>query len=82
MHAWEIDQHIDLADAKRYPLNSKQLAAANLQCITETLSLPKSMISSSDELHQIIDDKLADLDREPQNVQVAVQEEYGVLVPS
>ena len=36
------------------------------------------MLSLTDELHQMIEGKLADLHHESQNVQVAVGEESGV----
>ena len=74
-----MDQDILLADARCYPLNSKRLAAAHLQSIADALGLPKSS-SSTDELRQMIDGKLADLHRKSQNVQVAVQEESGVQI--
>ena len=74
-----MDQDKILADARRYPLNSKRLTAAHLQSIADALGLPKSS-SSTDELRQLIDGKLADLHRESQNVQVAVLEESGIQI--
>ena len=61
------------------PSTQKRLAAAHLQFIADALGLPKSS-SSTDKLRQMIDGKLADLDRESQNVQVAVLEESGVQI--
>ena len=73
-----MNQDIILADARRYPLNSKRLTAAH-ESIADALGLPKSS-SSTDELRQMIDGKLADLHRESQNVQVAVLEESGIQI--
>ena len=53
-----MDPDTVLADARRYPLNLKRLAAAHLQSIADALGLPKSS-SSTDELRQMIDGKLA-----------------------
>ena len=72
-----MDTDTVLEDSRRYPLNSKRLTAAHLQSIADALGLPKSS-SSTDELRQMIEGKLADLHRESQNVQVAVREESGV----
>ena len=74
-----MDQDIILADARCYPLNSKRLTVAHLQSIADALGLLKSS-SSTDELRQMIDGKLADLHRESQNVQVAVLEESGMQI--
>ena len=62
-----MDPDIVLADAWRSPLNSKQLAAANLLSIADACSLPKS----TDELRQMIDGKLVYLHHKSQKVQVA-----------
>ena len=74
-----MDQDIILADAWCYPLNSKRLAAPHLQSIANALGFPK-LSSSTDELRQMINGKLADLDREYQSVQVLVLEESIVQI--
>ena len=64
--------------AKRHLLNSRRLTAAQLQWLAETLDLPTN--SPTEDLRPIIDGKLTEQDREPQNVQVAVHEVSGVQV--
>ena len=63
-----------LSGGKSYPLYSKRLNASHLQLLAGALGLPTT--ASPDETRQnlMIDGRLADMEREPQNVQVVVQE--------
>ncbi len=54
------------------PLNSRRLNASHLQLVTQALDLPTDLCS--DELRQLIDGKLTDMEHEPMNVQVVLQE--------
>ena len=73
-----MDQDKILADARRYPLNSKT-AGSRSSTVHRGCSRPTE-VELVDKLRQMIDGKLADLDRESQNVQVAVLEESGVQI--
>ena len=55
-----------------FPLNSRRLTTKHLQLVAETMKLPTSM--STEELRQLIDGTLADMDHDPANVQVVIQE--------
>ena len=66
------------AEGKVYPLNSKRLTVKHLKLLAEALELPSSC--SGDELRQLVDGTLRDRGRQPENVQVFVQQRRRVTV--
>ncbi len=54
------------------PLNSRRLNANHLLLVAQAVDLPTGLCS--DELRQLIDGKLIDMEHEPMNVQVVLQE--------
>ena len=68
----EMEQEPGLPDGQAFPLNSRRLAARHIRQLAEMLELPTNM--STEELRQVIEGKLANDGREPQNVQVIVRE--------
>ena len=68
------ERYVELAPRGRpLPLNSKRLTAAHVQQLARTLGLPTT--ASPDDIRRMIDGKLAEIGREPPNVQVVVQRE-------
>ena len=68
------ERYVELAPRSRpLPLNLKRLTAAHVQQLARTLGLPT--MASPDNIRQMIDGKLAEIGREPPNVQVVVQRE-------
>ena len=72
----------DVPEGRWLPLNSRRLTTSHLQLLAETMGLPTAL--STEELRQLIDGKLADMEHDPRNVQVVVQEvartELGLLL--
>ena len=67
----DYNEDTELPTGDVYALNSRRLNATHLQCIAESLSLPKggSMVTT----RQLIEGKLIELNRDPSNVQVISQ---------
>lgn len=65
------NEDTELLEGDVYALNSRRLNATHLQCIAESLSLPKG--GSMATTRQLIEGKLVELDYEPSNVQVILQ---------
>ena len=67
----EGEEHV-LPRGKVLPLNSRWLMTAHVRALAEKLGLPTR--AATEELRQLIEGKLADMGREPKNVQVILKE--------
>ncbi len=68
---------LELPPGRLLPLNSRRLTGRHIRAIAEALQLPTK--ASIDELRQLIDGKLAETERDSQNVQVLESRESGLL---
>ena len=60
-----------------YPLNSRRLKVKHLRLLAESLELPTA--ASADEVRQMVEGTLREMKREPENVQVIVEERRQVV---
>ncbi len=65
-----------LHDGRWLPLNSRRVTAEYLHLMAQSLGLPTSLAAEG--LRQQVEGKLMDMDHEPRNVQVVVQERTKV----
>lgn len=74
-----VEAATDRARARTYPLNSRRLTADVIGRIAEMLGLPTTR--ALEDTRQILDRKLAEMSREPRNVQVDLMEtEDGLTI--
>ena len=66
----EVDEVV-IPDGDQYSLMSKRLKPARIQQIAEALGLPT--VSSTAEARRVIEEKLTEMEYEPESVQVIIQ---------
>ena len=62
---------VSIVSEKPFPMNSKRLTGPYLRCIAKAMELPMS--GATDETRVMIDGKLAEMGRNPRDVQVIVR---------
>lgn len=71
--------YADLPRRNMLPLNSKRLTKKLMKQLAVALEVPTS--ATPDDLRQLISGRLEEMEREPMNVQVLVQETPPQIVP-
>ena len=69
----DSSQQPSTAEGNVHPLNSRKLKVKHLRLLAETLELPTA--ASADEVRQMVEGTLKEREREPENVQVVVEEQ-------